>query len=122
MLKILENDKDLIAVKFSGKLEDQDYNVLIPLLENKIQVYGNINFYWELENFQGWDPKALWSDLKFNVKHVNHFKRVAVVGDKKWEKIMTELLSPFTNAEVRFFDLTQKDLAWVWAKQHSTVA
>jgi hypothetical protein len=31
--------------------------------------------------FQGWDPSALWDEIKFDLRHANDFERVATVGD-----------------------------------------
>lgn len=119
MLNIIKNDQDLVGVQFTGKMEDQDYEVLTPILEEKIKVYKQIHFYWEMKDFEGWKPEALWADLKFDLKHANAFKRIAVVGDKKWEKTMSDFMKPFTNAEIRYFDLSHRDQAWAWVKTHA---
>jgi hypothetical protein len=49
--------------------------------------------------FQGWDPSALWDEIKFDLRHANDFERVATVGDNVWERVMWILIKPFTKAK-----------------------
>ena len=52
----------------------------------------------ELQDFQGWTLGALWEDTKFGTKHFNDIDRLAVVGDRRWEKYLTLFMKPFTSA------------------------
>jgi len=117
MIQILEQTPDnIIATKATGKLTEADYNKLLPLLNNKIEQYRKIRWYFEMENFDGWELKAVWEDVKFDTKHANDFDKVAMVGEKKWEEWMTDLMKPFTSAEVKYFDTSQKEDAIKWIK------
>ena len=118
MLQILgETTENLIATKATGKLTETDYNKLLPLLNNKVDQYRKISWYFEMEDFEGWKVKAFWEDVKFDAKHANDFEKVAMVGEKKWEEWMTDLMKPFTSADVRFFDISKKKEALKWIKQ-----
>ncbi len=68
-------------------------------------------------DFDGWNLSGLWHELKFDIKHLNDLVRVAIVGDKKWEAIFANVAKPFTTAEVRFFELTQREEAIAWVKE-----
>lgn len=116
MYTILENTEKLIAFHFSGELDKSDYEKIIPLMEDKIRREGKINLYWEMESFEGWDLSAAWQDIKFDVKHAHDFNRVAMVGQEGWQDLMTQLMKPFTSADVRFFSLEQRDSAMTWVK------
>lgn len=84
MIEILhETDGKLISTKAVDKLTQNDYDRLIPLLESKIKQHDNLNWYFEMQDFKGWEPKALWEDLKFDAKHANDFDKIAMVGEKK---------------------------------------
>ena len=39
----------------------------------------------ELKDFEGWDFKGLWADLKFDVSHQEQMDRIAILGDKRWQ-------------------------------------
>ena len=118
MLQILgQTEGNLIATRATENLTEADYDKLLPLLNNIVEKYKKIRWYFEMEGFEGWTPKAFWKDLKFDVQHANDFEKVAMIGDKKWEKWMTDLMKPFTSAEVKFFDLEEKEIAKRWIKQ-----
>jgi hypothetical protein len=118
MLQILgQTEGNLIATRATGNLTEADYDKLLPLLNNIVEKHKKIRWYFEMEGFEGWKPKAFWEDLKFDVQHANKFEKVAMVGDEKWEDWMTDLMKPFTSAEVKFFDLEEKEIAKKWIKQ-----
>lgn len=115
MIQILKQTDDrVIATKATKKLTENDYNQLLPLLKDKLTQYQKIRWYFEMEDFDGWELKAFWEDVKFDAKHRNDFDKVAMVGEKKWEKLMTDLMRPFTSAEVKYFDISEKDVAMHW--------
>ncbi|MCK4846227.1 MAG: STAS/SEC14 domain-containing protein, partial [Deltaproteobacteria bacterium] len=51
------------------------------------------------------------------VKHHGDLERMALVGEKKWEKWMASFTKPFTKAEVRYFDASEVDQAWEWLRE-----
>ena len=61
-------------------------------------------------------PGALWEDTKFGVNHFHDIERLAVVGEKKWQKAVTELCKPLTTATVRYFDGKELDVARAWVR------
>jgi hypothetical protein len=73
-----------------------------------------IRWYYELQNEEGWNPGALLEDLKVDIQHASDYEKIAVVGDKKWQEMITKAFRPFTKAEVQFFDLVEKEKAKAW--------
>jgi hypothetical protein len=116
MYTIIKNTGKLVALKFSGDLEKKDYEQFLPILEEKIRQQGKINLYWEMADFDGWDAAAAWKDFQFDIKHANDFNNVAMVGETGWQDFMTQLMKPFTGAEVQYFDRTQREEALAWAE------
>lgn len=118
MIQILEQtENNLIATKATEKLTTTDYEKLLPILKDRLKQYDKIRWYFEMENFKGWDLMAFWEDVKFDAKHANDFEKIAMVGDKQWEKLLTDLMKPFTSAEIKYFDLKEKDKALQWIKK-----
>ncbi|MDA3787170.1 MAG: STAS/SEC14 domain-containing protein [Desulfobacula sp.] len=68
----------------------------------------------ELRDFKGWSVGAMWEDTKFGLSHFNDIDRLAIVGDKQWEKTMAAFIKPFTTAIVKYFDLGELDAANTW--------
>ena len=48
-----------------------------------------------------------------DLKHADDYEKIAMVGEKKWQEWITRFMKPFTNAEVRYFDLKEKAKAWI---------
>lgn len=70
----------------------------------------------EMKDFHGWDSSGLWEDIKFDLKHFSGVERVAMVGEKEWQKGMSQFCRPFTTAKVRYFDQSALDEARQWAE------
>jgi hypothetical protein len=116
---LAEPVRDVVLLRGSGKLTDEDYAELIPRLEGIIAREGGIYLYIELRDFRGWEPHAAWEDLKFSIKHGRDLKRLALVGDKKWEAWMVKLARLFTRGEVCYFDIAERDAALRWIHDRS---
>ena len=115
MIQILEDSKDdLVAFRISGHVDKRDYDVMLPLLDEKIKQHGKIRVYAEVQLIEDFSIGALWEDIKYDFKHATDFSRVAIVGDQKWIEWLTVASKPFTTAEIRHFDFSQREQAWSW--------
>lgn len=115
MIQLLEESKDaLVAFRISGNIDKNDYDVMLPVLEERIKQHGKIKVYAEVWEVEDISIGALWDEIKFDFKHAADFSRVAIVGDQKWIDWITLAAKPFTTAEVKYFDFTQRDQAWAW--------
>ena len=66
MFEILpESTETSIGVKVSGKLTAEDYDLLLPKLDEGIAVHGKINLLMVFGDFVGWDDlDAAQADYK----------------------------------------------------------
>src|SRR5579863_8238691 len=94
-----KNTTKVLAVRVSGKLTKEDYERFVPEFERLVKEHGKIRVLFEMTDFHGWEAGALWQDIKFDVKHFTDIERLAMVGDKKWEKGMSVFCKPFTTAK-----------------------
>src|SRR5579871_4982334 len=104
----------VLAFRLSGKLHDEDYKTFVPLVESAVGKEGKIRLLAQFEDFHGWDLRALWDDITFSTKHCLDIERIALVGDKTWEKWMAKVCKPFTMAKIKYFDAAQTDAAKAW--------
>ena len=87
-------------------------------METILTAEGKVRLFIQLEDFHGWDLHAAWDDLKFGLRHYSDFERIAMVGDRKWEKWMASFCKPFTKAKVKYFDRSDVDAAWKWLQEN----
>ncbi|MBF8961768.1 STAS/SEC14 domain-containing protein [Pontibacter sp. FD36] len=117
MLQLLEESRDeLVAFRLAGSIDRHDYDVMLPILEEKIKQYGKIRVYAELQDAEEISLQALWEDLKFDFRHAADFKKVALVGNRKWLDWLTVMASPFTTAKVKHFEVPDRDKALEWVR------
>lgn len=62
-----ENDGRLLSVTVRDKLERRDYELLAPEIDRLVDRHGKINLLVRLDDFSGWEPAALWEDLKLAI-------------------------------------------------------
>ena len=103
-----------IGFTLGGKLHDEDYKTFVPQLDAEIAKEGKVNVLAVFHNFHGWDAKALWDDIKFSTTHCTKIKRIALVGEKTWERWMAVVCKPFTMAKLRYFDAADIEAAKAW--------
>jgi hypothetical protein len=109
-----DSERNILLVRATDKLSQQDYEQLMPAVEELIQQRGKVRVLFEMDDFHGWSAGALWEDIKFDAAHFNDIERVALVGDAKWEAWMATFCRPFTSAQIRFFDRAQVEEAQRW--------
>jgi hypothetical protein len=112
-----EDGSKVLKVEISGKLTKEDYLTFVPELEKAIEEHGKISLLFQMSDFHGWSSGALWEDLKFDFRHFNDIERLAMVGEKEWQKGMSLFCKPFTTARIRYFDCHQLDQAWEWVRE-----
>ncbi len=117
MYTLEHRSDDVIDLTVAGHVTDDDYDRLIPQLEREIAHQGGLRVLLDMTDMDGIEPKALWRDLKFDMKHRNDYERVAVVGDQRWHDWATRLFQPIAGGEVRYFDASQRDAAERWIEQ-----
>jgi len=112
----------VLEVRVTGKLTKESYQKFVPAVDAQIKQYGKLRILFVMEDFHGWTAGAMWEDLKFDLKHWKDIERLAVVGDKKWEKGMASFCKPFTKATIRYFDAAELDEAREWLASDAVVA
>ena len=102
-----------LEVHVTGKLSKEDYEQFVPRTE-ELMKDGKIRILFSMNDFHGWEAGALWEDIKFDLKHFKDIERLALVGDKAWEKGMAVFCKPFTTAKIQYFDQSELDQARNW--------
>jgi hypothetical protein len=109
------------ALRVSGKLLHEDYEGLVPKLEEIIEQYGAIRCLIDMTELDGIELRAVWDELRFDLKHAADVSRCAVVGERSWERWAAAAARPiFRKAEVRFFERADFEQAAAWIKEGSS--
>ena len=103
-----------VGFQLSGKLHDADYQQFVPLVDAEVAKEGKVNVLAQFHDFHGRGAKALWDDVKFSTTHCTRINRIALVGEKSWEKWTAKVCKPFTMAKIKYFDASEIDAARAW--------
>jgi SpoIIAA-like len=113
-----KNNGKVLEVEVHDKLTSDDYKRFVPEFDRLVKQHGKLRVLFEMTDFHGWEAGALWQDIKFETTHFRDIERLAIVGDKKWEKGMSEFCKPFTTSKIQYFDQSQLDQARQWIESN----
>ena len=111
--KVLE----IVEIQVTGKLTKEDYRRFVPRIDEVIRQHGKVRILFDMVDFHGWKAGALWEDVKFDCAHFSAIERLAIVGDKQWEKGMAVFCRPFTSAKIHYFDRSRIEEARAWLRE-----
>ena len=117
---IEKKDGKILELEVNGKLVDSDFQTLDPAFSKLVKQHGKIRVLVEMLDFHGWKGMALWDEVKFDCKHLSEIERLAVVGDKSWERFLSALCRPFVRTQVRYFDKISIDQARAWLESSAS--
>jgi hypothetical protein len=106
-----------LTIKAKGKIDKSDYDKLQPVIQNLIQAQGDINLLLDMTGFKGENLNALKEDLTLGQNLSDKVEKMALVGDKKWEKWTAKLMDSFFSKEAEYFQSADIDKAWTWLGQ-----
>lgn len=113
--QVVETAHDkIVEVHVTGTMTKEDYEDLVPQMEQKILQYGKIRVLLVMHDFHGWAASAMWEDVNFDFDDFNFVERLAIVGNAKWEQGMAAFCRPFTAARIKYFDHSNNDRARDW--------
>ena len=115
--KLAESSGNVIGFKAIGTITASDYMELEPAVKDLVEKKGNIRMLIDLSEFR-WEKLEAWlPDLKFGSEFRHEIQKMAIVGDKTWEKWMTHLAKPFYARDAKFFHTDDIDKAWAWLRE-----
>jgi hypothetical protein len=112
--RVETGSRRLLEFRLSGKLTDGDYKAFVPAIDAAVWAVGTVRLVIRFEDFDGWELRALWGDIRFVAGRHSTIDRVALVGDRAWDRWMALVGTPFTSATVRYFEPAYLDAARSW--------
>jgi SpoIIAA-like len=115
--KMAQSSGKVVGYKAIGTITASDYKKLEPEVKSFVEKEGNIRMLFDLSDFK-WEKLEAWlPDLKFGHEFHKKIEKIAIVGDKTWEKWMTHLAKPFYARDAKFFPSADIDKAWAWLRE-----
>jgi hypothetical protein len=104
-----------VTLKAVGMLTHDDYSKMTPMLDASLAAVDSpsVNMLVDAVELEGWELRAAWDDLKVGLKHGNHFSKVAIVGNKRWQDLVAKVSTWFIAGEAKAFTNMAEALAWL---------
>ena len=115
----LHEDEGILVLKPDGALQASDFEAVVGNLDPYIEDTGDLRgLLIEAESFPGWsDFGAFVSHLRFIRGHHRRIRRVAAVSDSAFLSIAPSIANHFVSAQVRHFELADREAAIAWLRQ-----
>ena len=115
MLSYKEYDNaQAVEIVLKGRVSTEEFDSVASKLEAFIQRHGQVRVLEIIKNFEGMDAVAFWHDIKFSLRHVNDFSRMAVVCNPDTHHLWSSLVAPFMSCTVENFVPGQEEAARDW--------
>jgi hypothetical protein len=115
MLSYIEHDNaQAVEIVLGGRVSTEEFDEVAGKLEVFIKRHGKARVLELVQDFEGMDAAALWHDVKFSLRHLQGFSRIAVVASPEIHNLWSSLVSPFIHCEVEHFAPDQVEEARDW--------
>jgi hypothetical protein len=115
--KLSESSGPVVGYKVDGKVKAEDYQQLNSEVQALVDQYDEIYILLDLQEFAGEEAKAWLPDMKFGHRFHDKINKMAIVGDKRWEKWLAALADPFYAKDAELFHSDEVDKAWAWLRE-----
>jgi hypothetical protein len=104
-----------IKIKIVGKLTQEDYANMTPMLESSLGGAKDLKAKMLLDatEFDGWELRAAWEDFKLGLKYKDLFSKIAIVGASTTDEYLAKFGSWFISGEMEFFSSLDSAYAWL---------
>ena len=114
MLTIEKRSDGMLQIFADGQLTTGDCAAFVTCFE-QLARQGPAPLRIELgPDFSGWSLAVLWRNMKLDQTNGEHFGRIAVIGDSRWEQWGTELTDAASSGQMRFFERGEEAGAEEW--------
>jgi len=114
MLEMLDiGIEQAVAYRLAGKISEEDMKQALTAIKGKIERYGEVYIYQEIDGYTGVEFDAMVEKFKYLFENgIVGISRIAIVTDKQWlQKIVALEDKLFKNIDIQCFSLNDKKQA-----------
>lgn len=108
-----------LGFRAHGQVTAEDYErVLVPDVEAAFALNRKLRLlYVTADDFTGFDPGAMWNDVKLGARHFSGWERVALVTDVPWLRAAATAMGFMVPADFRLFAAAELAEATRWISE-----
>jgi len=112
--QLKESSANILGFKIVGGITKKQKKRICKVLEKQISESGKIRLFLVIEPHGKMDAELLLFDLNFTLIYFDKIERMAVIGNKLWEKTWIALFGLFSHIRTKYFDRSEIEAAWKW--------
>ncbi len=115
MLSYKEYDNaQAVEIVLTGRVSTEEFDRVAGKIDAFIARHGQIRVLEVVEDFEGMDALAFWHDIKFSLRHLRDFSRLAIVTNPDVHHLWSSLVAPFMHCDVEHFHPGEVEAARDW--------
>lgn len=118
MIETLNAPPHVAAFRLSGRIEADDYDTVVPLIESRLEEFERIGTFIDITGMEGMSVGALGEDLRYSLSklgEMGRFERSAVVATAEWPEAIAGFAERFMpGVEIRVVDPADAEEALDW--------
>ncbi len=107
----------VMNVKISGTIAKSDYDQFTPQVEALVKASGSVRMLMDVTGMKGEKMEAWQSDWNFGKEFKDKIEKLAMVGDKGWESMVTKGFGSKYAQQAKYFDANSVSSAWEWLRE-----
>lgn len=120
--KIDIGDEKVAAFRWEGAFDEKGFKQSLVQFIPELQMRSKMNLYIEVVNLTEVEAKALWEEIKYDVKNINELRekidKVSLVTDLSWMRTMASTSSAFIpGIRLKTFKFDESDAAQAFVKE-----
>ncbi|MDK2596138.1 STAS/SEC14 domain-containing protein [Pseudoalteromonas obscura] len=105
----------LLSFKAVGRLTHKDYVVVLPIVDQVVSQYRNGEIYVliDITELTGWEVGEAVTDIRLAFQYSDQFKKTAVIGCTKWQRITSIVGGWILGGTTRYFSEVHAAQKWL---------
>jgi hypothetical protein len=110
------SEGSLLGFRIEGTLTAADVGEMHRAFRDAVAVHGEASLLVEIGDLALPEPSAVLRDLRAMPEVLRDVRRLAVVGDGRWQAWAAGAANLLARGEARHFDAAELDTAWTWLR------
>jgi len=116
MIKINQQDAAIIEMEMAGEVTKQDYDAVVPQLNDAVDQHGAIRCLVHVHDLEGVEPSAVFKDLQWDWDNRQNVEKAAIVGEQSWLALAGQAADVIYSGDVKTFETSEMDAARAWLR------
>lgn len=103
----------VVEIEINGEVTEDEMNEFETYIKQKVEEHGKLNALIFIKDLD-YTVEGFIEEIKFDIKHLDDFNKVALVSDEKWIELGEKLSTFMPSVDAEHFDPDERQKAMAW--------